>query len=227
LAKPRLRKPLEVLIPSDEELELERKKLRKFESWDTKELFSQVNIRKNQYSTRDEAITAVRNERKHQQIIELLALLGIDPTERCAGWKAFIKLAEIHHEVGRVVHRFPQYDAHTKVWTQRNEFELLYWVNEFVNIGWSERAAVYEIADNETFPYLEQFKWERRLGGPSRAARRNALWKKYMRIKPSKTSLYYSQTLESALGAPTASQFEDDLSLLVTAWYLQDSSGDK
>jgi hypothetical protein len=83
------------------------------------------------------------------------------------------------------------------------------------------------IADEQLFPYHERGARERHAGEPSRVARRNALWRKYQRVKPSKDSLCDSQSLARAMGTVQESAFEGYLSTLVTDWLLTPFTGDK
>jgi hypothetical protein len=54
----------------------------------------------------DAAVMTVRARIKAGQARQLMAALGVDPTGPNAYRDAFIRLAEVHHGVGRLVHRW-------------------------------------------------------------------------------------------------------------------------
>jgi len=178
-------------IPSDLELESTVGKLPVFEPCDSANLLAEARTKRGmRHTPLDAAIDQIRNERKAAQLSELLAALGIDPAEKSAGWKAFVRLAELHHHVGRIVYRPKKHSPNGK-WTENDESDLLHWVKELMNCSepCGEREAVNiiadAIADKNVFPYDPQkggpvgpLK-----GNPLKRARRNALWRKYQRIK--------------------------------------------
>jgi hypothetical protein len=207
------RKRTELLIPSDADMVSGRAKLHPFDPWDTKELLSEAESIKDKHPSKDAAIKALREARKHQQLVTLLEALGLDPKDQSAGWKAFLSLAEIHYNVGRLVHR-PSRKKYEHEWTKKDEYELLYWVGKLVKEdGLSERKAVNAIADEQVFPYHERQIRERHAGTPSKIAQRTALWRQYQRLKPMENSIRKSQSLERALGI-METEFESYLSSL-------------
>jgi hypothetical protein len=215
-AKPKQsnQKGLELLIPSAESIDTERGRLPIFDPWDTKELLSEAQAKRDQYSTKDKAISGILAEKIKQQAFELLSSLGIKPTAEFDGRKAFLRLAAIHHNVGRLVYHHAPNKAHSREWTRNDEIDLLYCVEQLVKIGSTEREALRLIADEQCFPYHERRMPDRHSGKPSRDARRNALRKKYYEMK---ASLHDStNSLERSMGTPFESNFEERLFSLVS-----------
>ena len=111
-----------------------------------------------------------------------LRALGCDPNDGQFWPKAFMKLARLHHNVGRLVRRL-QSRPNAKVWTPEGESILLLGVYALVQTGLSERAAVRTIADDKVFPHYERRSWQRPSGQASGRVRQAALWRKYQRLR--------------------------------------------
>ena len=116
------------------------------------------------------------------QITQLFRALGCDPNDGQVWPKAFMKLARLHHNVGRLVHRLRS-RPNAKVWTPEDESNFLLGVYAPVQTGLSEREAVRRIADAKVFPYYERQSSQRPSGHASRIARQRALWRKYQRLR--------------------------------------------
>jgi hypothetical protein len=168
-----------VCLPPEDSLEAERKQLPFFEPYETKRLLADA-ARANNGKASDAAIAKVYNERCRAQTIQLLRTLGCDPSDKQFWPKAFMKLARLHHNVGKLVHRL---GLRPKAWTLQDEATFLCAVFASVQGGLSEREAVRRIADAKVFPHYERQSSQRQSGHPSRIARQQALWRKYQRLR--------------------------------------------
>jgi hypothetical protein len=175
------RRSRSVWLPAEGTLEAARKELPFFEPYDTRKLLADA-ARANNGIASDAAITAVYNQHRLAQMVQLLRALGCDPKDKQFWPKALIKLATLHHNLGRLVHRQSS-RRNAKTWTARDESLLLFKVYAMVQTGRSEREAVRTIADAEVFPHHERRSWQRPSGQASRRARRSALWRKYQRLR--------------------------------------------
>ena len=170
-----------VSLPSEDTLNAARKGLPFFESYDTRKLLADAAKANNGIAS-DAAITAMYNQHCRAQLVQLLRALGCDPKDKQFWPKALIKLATLHHNLGRLVHR--QSSRRTaKTWTAQDESILLCGVYELVQTGLSEREAVRTIADAKVFPHYERRPWQRPSGQATRSARQAALWRKYQRVR--------------------------------------------
>ena len=88
-------------LPAEDILEAERKQLPFFEPYETGKLLADA-ARANNGPASDAAIADVYNEHWRAQIIQLLRALGCDPNDKQVWPKAFMKLARLHHNVGRL-----------------------------------------------------------------------------------------------------------------------------
>jgi hypothetical protein len=139
------RRSKSVSLPSEDTLNAARKGLPFFESYDTRKLLADAAKANNGIAS-DAAITAMYNQHCRAQLVQLLRALGCDPKDKQFWPKALIKLATLHHNLGRLVHR--QSSRRTaKTWTAQDESILLCGVYELVQTGLSEREAVRTIAD--------------------------------------------------------------------------------
>ena len=168
-------------LPAEDILEAERKQLPFFEPYETGKLLADA-ARANNGPASDAAIADVYNEHWRAQIIQLLRALGCDPNDKQVWPKAFMKLARLHHNVGRLVHRLRS-RPNAKVWTPEDESNFLLGVYGLVQTGSSERAAVRTITDAKIFPHYERQSWQRPSGQASGRARQAALWRKYQRLR--------------------------------------------
>src|SRR5262249_10256813 len=121
------------------------------------------------------------NQHLRSQTAQLVRALGVDSNDKDFWLNAIVKLARIHHNVGRLVHRQPRSPA--KAWTMEDESTLLCEVYVLVRTGLSEREAVRTIADAGVFPHQERRPWQRSSGHAARIARQQALWRKYQRVR--------------------------------------------
>jgi hypothetical protein len=168
-----------VCLPPEDSLEAERRQLPFFEPYETKRLLADA-ARANNENASDAAIADVYNKHWRAQTIQLVRALGCDPHDKQVWPKAFMKLARLHHNVGRLVHRL---ELRPKAWTLQDEATFLCAVFASVQGGLSEREAVRRIADAKVFPHYERQSSQRLSGHPSRIARRQALWRKYQRLR--------------------------------------------
>src|SRR5262249_17301187 len=175
------RRSKSVLLPSEDTLTAERKQLPFFEPYETRELLADA-ARTNNGNASHAAIADVYDQHCRGQTVQLLRALGCDPNDEQFWAKAFMKLARLHHNVGRLVHRL-RLPSNAKAWTMEDESILILGVYKLVQTGLSEREAVRIIADAEVFPYYERQASQRPSGQASRVARRLALWRKYQRLR--------------------------------------------
>jgi hypothetical protein len=170
-----------VYLPEENTLEAERKQLPFFESYDTKTLLADA-ARANNGNVTDAAIAEVYDQHWQDQAVQLLRALGCDPNDKQLWPKAFMKLAKLHHNVGRLVFRLGL-RPHAQAWTVDDESTFLCAVHASVQGGLSEREAVRSIADAKLFPHYERQSSQRRSGHASQIARQQALWRKYQRLR--------------------------------------------
>jgi hypothetical protein len=170
-----------VCLPAEDTLEAERRLLPFFEPYETRKLLADA-ARAHNGNTTDAAISEAYNQHCRTQTAQLLRALGGDPNDREFWFKSFMKLARLHHNVGRLVHRL-RLPQNAKAWTMEDEAALLLGVYQLVPTGLSEREAVRTIADAEVFPYYERRSSQRPSGRPLRRARQQALWRKYQRLR--------------------------------------------
>jgi hypothetical protein len=170
-----------VCLPAEDTLEAERKQLPFFEPYETRKLMADA-ARANNGNASDAAIADAHNQHCRAQITQLLRALGCDPNDKQFWPKAFMKLARLHHNVGRLVHHL-RLPPNAKAWTVEDESILLCGVYALVQTGLSEREAVRRIADAKVFPHYERQSWQRPSGDATRIARQRALWRKYQQLR--------------------------------------------
>jgi hypothetical protein len=124
------------------------------EPYDTRKLLADA-ARANGGKASDATITAVYNQHFRAQMVELLRGLECDPSDKQFWPNAFIKLARLHHNLGRLVHHRQFSRGNAKTWTAQDESILLCGVYALVQTGLSEREAVRTIADAKVFPHYE------------------------------------------------------------------------
>lgn len=171
-----------IYLPAEGTLEAARKQLPLFEPYDTRKLLADAAIANNGNVT-DAAIATVYDQHCRAQMAHLLRALGCDPKDELFWPKSFIKLARLHHNVGRLSHRRQVARGNAKAWTAKDESILLSGVYALVQMGLSEREAVRTIAIAKFFPHHERQSWQRPAGQATRTARENALWRKYQRLR--------------------------------------------
>ena len=170
-----------VYLPEENTLEAERKQLPFFEPYETSTLLADA-ARANNGNATDAVIAEVYDQHWQDQAVQLLRALGCDPNDKQFWPKAFMKLARLHHNVGRLVHRLGL-RPNAKAWTVEDESTFLCAVAASVQGGLSEREAVRRIADANVFPYYERQSSQRPSGHASRIARQRAHWRKYQRLQ--------------------------------------------
>jgi hypothetical protein len=168
-------------LPAEDILEAERKQLPFFEPYETGKLLADA-ARANNGPASDAGIAEVYDQHWRDQTAQLLRALGCDPNDKQIWPKAFMKLARLHHNVGRLVHRLRS-RPNAKVWTPEDESKFLLGVYALVQRGLSEREAVRRIADAEDFPHHVRQPSQRPSGRASRIARQQAHWRKYQRLR--------------------------------------------
>src|SRR6476646_26440 len=144
------RRSRSVYLPTEDALEAERKQLPFFEPYETRKLMAEA-ARTNNGNVSDAAIADVYNKHCRTQTVQLLRALGCDLNDAQVWAKAFMKLARLHHNAGRLVHHL-RLPPSAKVWTVEDESALLCAVYASVQGGLSEREAVRRMADAKTFP---------------------------------------------------------------------------
>src|ERR1700730_2697473 len=133
------RRSKSVWLPSEDTLDSARNQLPFFEPYETGKLLVDA-ARANNGVLSDAAISEVYNQHCLAQTAQLLRALGYDPNDKQFWPKAFIKLARLHHNVGRLVHR-QRLPSSAKAWTLEDESILLSGVYALVQTGLSERAS--------------------------------------------------------------------------------------
>jgi hypothetical protein len=176
-----LRRAREAFIPAG--LEVLRDELQ-LEAYDTKELLADArNAVVSLGMSLDNAVKVVRQLNEDEQIKQLLEWLECDPDDPNVWRSAFIKLARIHHSVGRIVHKWSTKPVGRRSWTPEDETILLEGVVKLKGLGCSEREAIRIISEAEVFPHHERRAHERPKGRATLEARTGALWAKLQRIK--------------------------------------------
>jgi hypothetical protein len=171
----------QVFIPGEDVVEAVRRELPYFESYDTRRLVTDAQKASLATSNPAEAVTGAYNKHCRHQVAKLLHSLRCDPDDPDIWQNAFLLLARLHHNVGRLVHRRLSGPS-ARSWTFRDEAILLCGVRALMETGFSARKAVNFIADNQVFPHLERRPEQRSSGRATRDARRAALWQKYQRL---------------------------------------------
>jgi hypothetical protein len=131
----------------------------------------------------DAAIAAVYDQHCRDQMVQILRALGYDPKDKQFWPKSFLKLARLHHNLGRLVHHLRHAAGNATTWTAHDQSILLCGVYALVRTGLSEREAVRTIADAKVFPHHERRLGLRPSGQAQRRARQTALWRKYQRLR--------------------------------------------
>jgi hypothetical protein len=97
------RRSKSVLLPSEETLNSAREQLPFFEPYDIRALLADA-ARANNGIASDAAITAAYNQHFRTQLVQLLRALGCDQKDKQFWPKALVKLAMLHHNLGRLAH---------------------------------------------------------------------------------------------------------------------------
>jgi hypothetical protein len=181
------------LIPTEATMDLWRQRLSHFSPYKTKELLADAQALKNETATLDDAISIALHKRKQIQVAKLLTELGFDSSNKDIWRDAFIKLAEIHHNVGRLLVQSFNKQISQGAWSQHDEAKLLREVFVLLNREHTQRSAIRIIADSGRLPYQERMPGQRINRRAARDAnqdwrstqdaRRDALWQQYQRIR--------------------------------------------
>src|SRR5262249_26034803 len=94
-----------VYLPAEDTLEAERKQLPFFEPYETRKLLADAARTSNGNAT-DSVIADLYDHYCRAQAEQLLRALGCDPNDKQFWPKAFMKLARLHHNLGRLDDRF-------------------------------------------------------------------------------------------------------------------------
>jgi hypothetical protein len=160
---------MSICLPPEDSLEAVLKQLPFFEPYDTRTLLADA-ARANNGNASDAAIAETYDQHRRDQVVQLLRALGGDSNDKQVWPKAFMKLAKLHHNVGRLVLRLGL-RPNAKAWTAQDEAKLLCAVHASVQGGLSEREAIRKIADANIFPHYERRSSQRPSGRASRTAR--------------------------------------------------------
>jgi hypothetical protein len=195
-----------------------------FEPFDTKELLTQAReLAESRNIAPNDAVNEVLSAKEKDQLGELLRWLQCDASDENCWRSAFVKLARIHHNVGRLVHRRSANTLSARTWTSEEEAILLISVNRLKERGYSEREAIQLLADTRVardkwvFPHSERRSYERTPKETARS-REGALWRKYMRLVSD------GRATLSPLSRALAPRFETDLELML--WLLENPMPD-
>jgi hypothetical protein len=222
----RRRSKRSILLPSDHIIEAQLAKLPHFEPYDTDQLLADARACAHDHGLDlDAAVGVVRYADKKEQAKQLLKALGeewvSEPDD--TNWRrGFVKLAGLHHGLGRIVYRPAGQNSNAQLWTLNADTTLLFEISRLKGQGLSERDAVANIASNpayaEILPYREQTPGRR---GKSRQRQPAAIRRHLQRLMEDARSV--SNPMSRALGQQCESAFETDL------WLLTDPpfSGDK
>src|SRR5258705_10913233 len=104
-----------VCLPPEDSLEAERRQLPFFEPYETKRLLADA-ARANNGNASDAGVAEAYDQHWRDQAVQLLRALGCDPNDKQIWPNAFMNLARLHHNVGRLVYRLRS-PTNAKVWT--------------------------------------------------------------------------------------------------------------
>lgn len=155
------------LSPPPKQLQEIEHSLPHFEPIDLRSLLAAAKKRTGT-ETVDEKVLIALSDRLKEQTEELLRGLGCDPTE--SNWQtAFMRLARIHHGLGKLAHAPKRTNSNAKTWTREDDFRLLTVMRDLKAEGIQGAAAFEKIAKipnlREQFPYAtrSQIKGKDRL----------------------------------------------------------------
>jgi hypothetical protein len=174
------------LLPSEETIKQQQQALPQFQPYDAEELKHDAQtLMENRKLAPGLAIDAARSEKEAKQVQQLLACLGSDPNN--PDWQAaFLALARLYCNVGRLSQRLLGPHLQAQTWTRQADIVLVKEVIRREEELGSERAALEAIAKDATYqkllPYRPQNPGTR---GTKRSVRErvNALRKRLERIK--------------------------------------------
>jgi hypothetical protein len=174
------------LLPSEETIKQQRQALPQFQSYDAEELKNDAQtLMENRKLAPGLAIDAARLQNQAKQVKQLLTCLGTDPNN--PDWEAaFLELARLYCNVGRLSHRVRRPHLQAQAWTRKTEIVLVKEVIRREEELGSERAALEAIAKDarcqKLLPYRPQNPGTR---GTTRSVRERvkAMRKRLDRIK--------------------------------------------
>jgi hypothetical protein len=185
---PKRARARQALLPDDSNIAAQRQALPHFDPYDTRQLLVDAEARvKAAGSTGkrvllDEAVIQAHRGLQARQIDELTQAMGLDPRSPNFWRDAFVRLAEIDHNVGRLIHRWTPSKKKiksplSKMWEQASRVEEV-------------RAAQGSNSVRETFRLLAQPKAENSEDVRARADRTRAAQQRqrYYRAKREITS---------------------------------------
>lgn len=210
------------LIPDDDEINAQLKKLRPFEPADTQQLLADARALSDGKTTVDAAIVNLYAERLEAQATQLVNALGLQLNKPTVWFEAFIKLAQIHHHVGRLVHRKVSRQTGPRTGPRKRfeDDELLSLVALMRQQGSSEREATRKLAAKRMFTTQERRDHKGRRHSDKLSARDlararavDALRRRYHRAKKRKEAEAHQPGLAGVFGSPDGA-FEAMLWLL-------------
>jgi len=158
MARKRNKQSKILLVPTDEEIRAERKKLPIFKAHDLRLLLREARANKNVGV--DIGVLAAFRRHNEIQMKKLLGHLGIDPSQPDAASRGFFLLAHYHHGLGCLAWYRRRTNRNAATWTSTNDFALLREVVMLTKEGLSERAAIKRPAADRKkrplFPYRRQ-----------------------------------------------------------------------
>jgi hypothetical protein len=222
----------QAVLPADDEVASKREALRVFDPCDTMIFLEDARARTGSGIVTDDAVEQAMHELETDQVQELARAMDLDPQSPDFWKNACIRLAQIHHNVGRLVHRWtPRKGTHksslTKkriilrhvdatmsinagrkdVITQENH-KRIRWENAATKKNkMSERKAIRLLAKSQKLDYRDQMRGRKR---NTDKAREEALRRAYYRAKKSLATgpLGVTSTKEASMEAARLSNFE-------------------
>jgi hypothetical protein len=158
MAKARKQRSKIFLVPKDDDVKSERRKLPVFAAHDLRSLVA--DAKKHDTADFDTAFLLAFRRRNDAQMKNLLEHLGVDPSMPDAWERGFFHLAFLHHGVGHLTWYPRRTNRNSATWTPDQDFMLLREVFILRQGGSSERAAVKKLAvdprKRKLFPYRRQ-----------------------------------------------------------------------
>jgi hypothetical protein len=117
---PKRARARQALLPDDANIAARRQALPHFDPYDTRQLLVDAEARvkaggsTGQRVSLDEAVIQIHKRLQARQIDELTRAMGLDPRSPNFWRDAFVRLAAIDHNVGRLIHRWTPGKKHIK-----------------------------------------------------------------------------------------------------------------
>jgi hypothetical protein len=152
---PKRARARQALLPDDARIAARRRALPNFDPYDSGQLradadaLEQAARDNGEHLTGDEAIGRALYRLQSKQLYELLQAMGVDLRSPNLWRDAFVRLAEIHHNVGRLIYRWtPGKKKNMKSSLNKvaKSVALVREVGEIVSAGVSEREAIRRLA---------------------------------------------------------------------------------